>query len=151
MNTVTSQRRRNNEQRNQPPNANNRVNGIGNTHYTENGSSTVWGSIYGTNVNLLFDSGAVTILMDEDVYRLKKKQIGKLRRSKRSLAGVSGCDLVILGEADVVITIDGVALPTRVKVGRNLSNDVIIGREFMDNYKVNILFESNLIYIKQAK
>ena len=140
------------EPRNPPlRNNSNRINGVQKLQHTLNGDSTVWGEIYGTSINLLFDSGSVTTLMDEKIYRQKMKQIGSLRKSKDFLVGVGGADLNVLGEANVEIMIDGVVLPTRVKVVQDLAYDIIIGRDFMDKYEVNILFGSNMIHIKEAR
>ena len=119
--------------------------------YYDHDCSMIWGKIHGIHVSLLFDSGAVTTLMDEEVHKVLKRKLGSLVSSKKLLVGVDGGDLFLLGEVDAVITIDNVQLPFRVKVARNLASDVIIGTHFLEQYKVNILFESNSIDIKHAK
>ena len=111
------------------------------------GSSTLPVSIEGHNFYCLIDSGAAVTAVSAKVWR--KYLCHAYPRldgpDSESVTTVNGSCLTILGKSPMKFVIDSHEFPFEARVIENLSYDVILGRDFLEEFCLKVDFENGSV------
>ena len=95
---------------------------------------TVKGSIGGHEINMVVETGSGVTLIREDVWIIHAKTLVTLQPVLRSVVTASGDKLKLLGENNVKVTIGGVSGYHLVLVAQQLTQECLLGTDFLSQY-----------------
>ena len=105
-------------------------------------SSLIDGTIFGLEFPFLIDTGAMLSLISDNVLSRLPKLKYKLehRSGDVPLRAANGQDIKVIGQVFIPITIDKQNYPFQFSVAKNITYDVILGRDFLLHYEAHIDF-----------
>ena len=115
------------------------------------GSYRVEGVVSGVNVTFLVDSGAAATLMRKDVWeRVNSSNVKALSPwSERTLVGVEGTPLQVLGQTEIDLTLSGRSFHAEILVVNSLTTEAILGLNFLEENSASIDLGSKRLVFKR--
>ena len=98
------------------------------------------GTICQYPVEILFDSGAATTLIQSKLYCKLFEELGQIQPCKDSLYSANGSDIEVIGKVYVPFVVNGQKFPFVAIIAKGMEEDVIFGRDILKEYQVNIDF-----------
>ena len=100
----------------------------------------------------LIDTGADISVMSLNMLKKLQLQMRVTMRPIRSrnVFSVSGQDLKLLGEIDLILTVAGKKCPAKITILEKSSQDLILGTDFIHRHGVNVLHREGLLSVKEV-
>jgi len=114
---------------------------------------SIAGSICNTPFTFLVDTGAAVSALNYKAYeKLPSEITSQLRTNTLSvLRSVNGQDISIVGQLKVPLCIDTKIYSFKMFVAKDLSYDVILGKDFLEHFKAVIDLQSNTLTLPETK
>ena len=101
--------------------------------------------VNGVPASCLVDTGAAVSLMSESLWEKIKKPDERVTRAgiRHRLVGVQGVPLQLCGSTTVQLVVDSLTFRVQVLVVREITSDVILSRDFLQEHQCAITFGRN--------
>ena len=108
------------------------------------------GSINGYIIENLIDNGSVVNIIEEKLFEKVKKQQNKVSVTKLNLIASGSSSLGVIGETSKTTMVDDQPFDSSIITARNMIEPVILGVEFLKQYKGILYDERQQIFFQQV-